>query len=58
MEQQLFLVLLEHLFLNQVLKQFLNLLLRMKLSATFDSTNNKVVIAYRDDGNSFMEQQL
>ena len=24
----------------------------MKLSATFDSTNNKVVLAYRDDGNS------
>ena len=27
------------------------------LAATFDSSNNKVVIAYRDSGNSNMEQQ-
>ena len=28
------------------------------VSAAYDSTNDKVVIAYRDDGNSSMEKQL
>ena len=52
-EQQLLLVLLEHLFLSH-LQQFLLLLLLEKLHQYYTTLLiNKVVIAYGDSGNSF-----